>query len=368
MKIAIITRHGIINYGSFLQTLAMQEVLNSLGHECTVIDYIRNDEHYLQLEKTLLKHNDSWNKNIIRKVIYYLSHQPSTVIAGRYFESIRQKYLNLTRRYSNKEDFYNYPVKADVYITGSDQVWGPVANGKVDGIYTLSFAKGPKLSYAASFGRENIDCETMSFFKKKLSAYSEITVREESAVSLLEKIGISSKSVLDPTLLLGASYWKKFIKPIKNKRYVLIYQLHDSKILGEYAKKVAEEKSVQLVRISTSMHQFVRPGSFRWCPEVWEFLSYIKNADMLITDSFHGTVFSLIFNTQFVDVLPTNNTGTRISNILSRFGLSDRVLSESNSKELLHSTIDFAPVNDKLAKCRNESIEILKKMLDGVIV
>lgn len=368
MKIAIITRHGIINYGSFLQALALQEVFSSLGHECAVIDYIRNDEHYLRVEKTLLKCNVRWNKNVIRKFIYYISHQPSTVIAGRYFESIREKYLNLTRRYSSREDFYFYPIKADVYVTGSDQVWGPVANGVVDDVYALSFADGPKISYAASFGRETIDSETMAIFGKVLSDYREITVREESAVSLLDKIGLSSKSVLDPTLLLDASYWNKLIKPIKNKRYVLIYQLHDNKFLGEYAKKVAEEKSAQLVRISTSLHQCVRPGCFHWCPEVWEFLSFIKNADMLITDSFHGTVFSLIFNTQFVDVLPTNNTSTRITSILSRLGLSDRVLSEKNAELLPHSMIDFAPVNEKLRGYRKESIEIITSMLGSIVV
>lgn len=202
-----------------------------------------------------------------------------------------------------------------------------------------------------------------AYFQKWLEKYTYISVREDSAISLLDEMGLSSKQVLDPTLLFDSSFWSKLLTPIKEKKYVLVYQLHNDKKLGEYAKKVAKEKGLPLVRISASFHQIMRPGKFIWCPSIGEFLSYIKNADCMITDSFHGTAFAINFNTQFVEVLPNNNTGTRNMSILKMTGLSNRIAMDYDVK-ISQEKIDFTKANSVLIKEREKSIRCLKEMLE----
>ena len=230
-------------------------------------------------------------------------------------------------------------------MTGSDQVWGPVMNGTYDDSYCLSFTDKNKVAYASSFGHIDITKELEDYYKKWLSKYKFIAVREDSAVDILKGINIEAKQVLDPTLLLDKSYWEKLSKPIKKQKYVLVYQLHNNKELDDYAKRVAEMKGLPLIRISPFFHQVSRPGKFIWCPKLAKFLSYVMNAECMITDSFHGTAFAINFNTPFVEVLPNNNTGTRNLSILNLTKLTDRVLRDANNVDLANEEIDFSYAN-----------------------
>lgn len=367
MKIAVITRHAISNYGSLLQAMATQQVIERLGHTCKIIDYVRKDESYLEYEKTMLAAKPDWNKSIFKKVIYLLLRQLECIVVGIKFEKAQKRYLKLTRRYETcNQLILNKPV-ADIYMTGSDQVWGPVGNGSYDNVYCLSFTNetDKRISYAASFGHTNMTKELEKYYKKWLSRYDYISVREESAVEIIEKIGMDSSQVIDPTLLLDSAYWDIYTKSIKQEKYILIYQLHNDKRVGKYAKKVAKARNLKLIRISASLHQIVREGRFVWLPEVGEFLSYIKNAECIITDSFHGTAFAINFNTPFVEILPNNNTCTRNKNILNMIGLSDRILANDEDIDLAWKEVDFTAVNRILAQKRRESLEILKQMINS---
>lgn len=364
MKIDVITRHAITNYGSLLQAIATQAIIEELGHKCEIIDYVRIDESYREHEKTLLKNKKKWNKNPFIRIAYLALRQPESILAGRKFEKQRIKYLKLSRRYSSREALRNNPPQADVYMTGSDQVWGPTEDGSYDDSYCLSFVKcGKKISYAASFGRTDMTPEIQKYFKKHLSTYNHISVREDSAVKMLQDFGIDSEQVLDPTLLYGEEFWNKYTTDVTSKKYILVYQLHNDKKLGKYAAKVAKERGVELIRISSSFHQIGRPGKFVWCPSISEFLGYVKNAELMITDSFHGTAFAINFNTPFVEVLPNNKTGTRNMSILALTSLEDRIFSDYNV-DVANKLIDFSCANQILDKKRVESREILKKMIE----
>lgn len=367
MKVAVITRHAVTNYGSLLQAMATQQVIENLGHSCQIIDYIRDDESYSQHEKTLLMRKKEWNSNPIKKMVYLLLRQPESIVAGRKFKKTRSQYLKLTKRYTTEQQLMDDKPIADLFMTGSDQVWGPVENGSYDGVYCLSFTadEDERVAYAASFGHTDMTPELTKYYKKWLSRYRQIAVREDSAVEILKKIKIESSQVIDPTLLLDSTYWDKYTKDLGLKKYVLVYQLHNDKRVGEYAKKVAEAKNLRLIRISSSFHQIFRPGKFVWLPEIGEFLSYIKNAECMITDSFHGTAFAINFNTPFVEVLPNNNTGTRNVSILKITGLSDRILKCDADIELANKSIDFERVNLILKKKRRESLEILRQLIEN---
>lgn len=366
MKVAVITRHAITNYGSLLQAFATQHVIESIGHECEIINYIRDDESYTKHEKTLLARKPEWNRNLIKKMIYLSLRQTESILAGKRFEKEQEKYLHLTKRYTSLKKLENDKPIADVYMTGSDQVWGPVENGSYDSSYCLSFTdkSDKRIAYAASFGRLDMSPEAELFFKKWLGRYNYISVREDSAIGFLNTIGLDAEQVLDPTLLLDESFWAQYMTPIKAKNYILIYQVHNDKRLGEYARKVAVSMGMPLIRISVACHQIVREGRFIWCPAIGEFLSYIKNAKCLITDSFHGTAFAINFHIPFVEVLPNNKTGTRNMSILKLTGLSGRILCDDKDITLAKRKIDYSRANKIIEEQRKFSVNVLKNMIE----
>ncbi len=366
MNTAIITRHAVTNYGSLLQTMATQEVICQLGHEAVVIDYIRDDEKYQNIEKTMLSKKNEWNSNPLKKAIYLMLRQPGSIIAGKKFENYRNKCLNLTKRYSSKEELINDKLSFDCYITGSDQVWGPVGNGEYDDCYCLSFTKeeDKKIAYAASFGRNDFDKKTEEYFVKWLSRYDKILVRESSALQKLSEWALPAEQVLDPTLLLSKEYWMKFVNKTNIDKYLLIYQLHNNKRLDIYAKELAKRKGLKIVRVSQFLHQIINGGKFVWCPSPSAFLSLIAYSECLITDSFHGTAFAINFNKPFIEVLPNNKTETRNVSILKLTGLTERILMKNDDYSIFDKKIDFNKVNSIIEQERNRSIKILKETLD----
>lgn len=365
MKVAVITRHAVSNYGSLLQAYAMQKSLEKIGFVCQIIDYIREDERYQNQERTLLGQKPDWNNNWIKKNLYLALRKPESFFSGRYFEKERNKYLSLTQRYSNLSELEQNVPNADVYITGSDQVWGPVSNGSYDSAYCLSFTpeNAKRISYAASFGRTSITEDIEKYYIQNLKRYAHVSVREDSAVLLTKKMGILADQVIDPTLLLSAQDWREISSPSRQGQYVLIYQLHNNPELGRYAKQLAKSKGLPLIRISTHLHQLTRPGKFIWNPSMSEFISYIDNASYLVTDSFHGTAFAINLNVPFIEILPNNNTGTRNQSILKLTGLEDRILKDSGDLALADKEIDFESVNEIVDRERIRSLKILKKMI-----
>ncbi len=366
MKVAVITRHAISNYGSLLQAYATQKIFEKMGNDCKIIDYVREDESYQNHEKTLLKQKPNWYNNPLKRFLYLVLRQPESILSGRMFERERKKYLKLTQQYTSLQQLIDTPPFADLYVTGSDQVWGPTEDGSYDPAYCLAFTPdyAKRISYAASFGRTTMVPEIEMYYSKYLKKYRSISVRENSAVELMEKLGIIAKQVVDPTLLLSADEWRKIGTKKSKGKYILIYQLHNDPKLGEYAQKVAKNKRLPLIRISTHLHQITRPGKLIWNPSIAEFIEYIDCAECLITDSFHGTAFAINLNTQFVEVLPNNNTGTRNQSILKLTNLEDRILKDENDFALASIPIDFVPVNQIIEVERNRSLKLLKKMIE----
>lgn len=365
MNIKIITRHAPSNYGSLLQSIATIKVLEKLNCKSEIIDYIRDDERGLKATTSFLSHKKEWSNNIIKKLLYIILRFPEEFIAERKFAKMRTKYLKLTQRCSSLNDLRQ--LNADIFMTGSDQVWGPVIDGKYDPAYFLSFVENrKKIAYAASFGRTEFSDSIISEYKSLLKRYDSITVREDSAVELLGKIDINCDGqVLDPTLLLTSNEWSNYIKtenPIKGK-YVLVYQLHNNPILNNYAIKFAKHVGLPLYRVSPIYHQFNRGGKFLYLPDLGEFLSYIKNCTYFITDSFHGTAFSINFNKEFIEILPNNKTGSRNQSILRLTGLEDRIITDYNDFSISKSRINYDYVNNIISNERVKSLEILKRMI-----
>lgn len=370
MKIAVITRHAISNYGSLLQAIATQKIIEELGHRCEIIDYVRTDEEPENWEKNALSCKTEWNNNPIKKAAYLIMRKPESVKAGKKFFKMQQQYLHLTRRYSSLEELKNNPPKADIYMTGSDQVWGPVCNGSYDDAYFLSFAPNGKrkIAFAASMGKMKLNETAKKMFSEYLPSYSKIAVRENAAAEYLREQGLSCKTVLDPTLMIDGNAWRELAKTSKKKlkkKYILIYQIHNGKGLNAYSKEMSKRLGLPLIRVSPSFHQIIRSGKFIYLPNVADFLNLIDNASFIITDSFHGTAFAINFNTPFAEVLPDNGTSSRNVSILNLTGLNDRIVTNSEALKALSLSMDFINANKLLNQNRERSRNILNDMLSN---
>lgn len=367
MKVQVITRHTPINYGSLLQAIATQKIFESTGCDCQIIDYFRTDEEYGEIERTILKNKKNWNSSLIKRSFYLGLRVPASIYAGKKFRAMQQKYLHLTQRYSSNAELKEKIEAADYYVTGSDQVWGKIACGQYDTSYFLDFVQedSKKMSFASSMGHATSTPEEEKLFVESIRKYKHVAVREDSAKDYLRGLGIEAEQVLDPTLMVNSSEWRQMEGQKPNGKYVLIYQIHNDKKLGKYAKEYAARKGLPLIRVSQNFHQICLEGKFRYVPDVSDFLSLIDNADTLVTDSFHGTAFAINLNTNFVEILPNTNTGSRNQSILRLLGLTDRIVSDMNDFSIVDRAIDYAPVNEILAAEREKSFEVLKGFLNN---
>lgn len=363
-KVMYFTRHAVANYGSVLQSYATQKAIEATGNEAVCINYYRADEKPNRLVNTRLL-TSKWNKNFLTKLVFLVTQKPVYRYADMKFKKFREILKITEKEYNTQQDLKeNCPV-ADVYMTGSDQVWNTVTCGEIDPVYFMSFLdEGKKrVAYAGSFGGSKVLEKDREKIGKWLKKYDTVTIRENSGVEIAQSLGVEATQVLDPTFLLSKKQWQE-IMPIKKEKkpYVLVYQLHPNKAFVKYAKAFAEKKGLQLIRISHCFHHIVRSGKFVCCPTPGEFLSYIYNAEYFLTDSFHGTAFAIGLNTQFVNVLP-NSYSERIASILQLIGYENRILRSYDDFTVADEKIDFKKVNEKIEKERKKSIEILRKMI-----
>lgn len=362
-KIAVITLHNVLNYGSVLQTFATQKKMESLGFEVEIIDYVRPNTTKKNILNTYTS-KDKGIKKVIKKIIWY----PSIRKAGQVFDVFLRKYIKLSEHtYFSEEDFRKYPIAADIYCTGSDQVWNSIWNdGLVLPFYLDFVSEGKKISYAASIGTDDLSREEEEPIKELLTSYAAISVRESSAVQILKKLGIDSVQILDPTLMMPKKFWIEYIHQAEatnmKKRYLLVYQLNTNKEFNQYVKKVAKAKSLKIVRICRRYDQILQGGQSVIVPEPMEFISYIAGAELLITDSFHGTAFAVNLNIDFITVNPPKFC-SRINSLLELLNLQERLLKSYDDISLADKKIDFSEANERLARERDKGNDFLRKAI-----
>ena len=362
--VAYLTRHTVSNYGSVLQAYATQTAIENLGYDPICINYYRSDEKPKKLVGTLLQCSP-WNKNLLTRLIYMVTQKPVYAYAGKRFENYRKIVKVTDTEYNNEQQLMKNTPKADVYLTGSDQVWNTITCDKIDPVFFMSFLKDnqKRVSYAASFGSSCVKEEDKEIISTLLKKYSTVSIRENSGIKIAESLGVKATQVLDPTFLLSKDEWSRLLSKRECKeKYVLVYQLHPNKQFDKYAKAFAKSKGLKLYRISHCFHHIVRSGKFICCPPIEEFMWYIKNAEYFLTDSFHGTAFSIGFNTQFVNVLPKKYS-ERIQSILELIGYENRILQSYDDFNITDEKIDFKKVNEIIETERKKSYDILSKML-----
>ena len=367
-KIAIITLHRVRNYGSVLQTYATQKVLSDLNTDPVIIDYYRKDQKKEDLLDNTINISGVFNRNFLTRIIGKIVLKKTIDNQLRVYSSFLDNNIKLTdKKYYSFNELEENPPVADIYLTGSDQVWNSTWNKGIDKAYFLEFVpKGKRrVAYAASIGKEKLDEEEKEITKEMLEKYEFIGVRESSAKEIINDLGIKKnvEHVLDPTLLLNKKEWEKFEVdiPEKGKDYILVYQLNSrNKEFDRYVKNLSKNKKIKVIRVSNQGYQKIKYGKFKNCPTVEEFISYFINAKYIVTDSFHATAFAINFNKQFVDIFPPKFS-KRLQSILDLTGLQDRKIEDFNNFDIIEKKIDYTKVNKIMEDERKKSIEFLKK-------
>jgi hypothetical protein len=350
MKIGILTASRTDNNGTDLQAFAMQKLFCRLGAEdVEIIDYICTKID----TKTPIKLN---LRNLFFLPIY---------LYNRYsHRRFRKRNLNKSTRIYNKANVHTIPY--DAVVVGSDQVWNLDTTGG-DLSFFLPFDKPGfrKYSYAASLGTAKLDLWNENYnIKQYLTSFDCISVREKSGVEALDKMGISSFQSLDPILMTKPDDWLQFTMPAWKRNYILLYLVAYDSDAVMYAQKIADQKKCDVVMLNPGIKHWkgVKPYPF---VSVERWINLVANADMVITNSYHGLSFSILFHREIrLCLLPSSSkNNARLLDLVDELHLTDCVLKKN--KEAFKS-IDWASVEERKMRIGKESEEYVKSIIGGV--
>ena len=364
MKVGILTFHCAHNYGAVLQCYATQEFLRSQGHDVEVINYRPEylvDSYRLFTKERLSRGRD--NLFVFFKVLLV----EILVFCSRYkrfkgFERFITKRLNIGTVVSRE----TLPVDCDAYIIGSDQVWNPKITRGFDSVYFayFPFPKGDKryISYAASMEAKSLSDEQVEFFKKNLCNFDSLSVREDALLQLLQPL--TSKHithVLDPVLMASPQIWDSFSSDKKSvEKYVAVYQVRNHPDTLRIAHHIAAQIGAKVrVLVAGPVFRPVEGTNQTSTPE--DFVDTIRNAACVVTTSFHGTAFSVVFNRPFYTVQLNDGWDTRSQSLLVSLGLEDRIVDVTDSPQF--AEVDYLFANQKLEELRCSSQEYLLNAL-----
>lgn len=357
-----LTSHDVYNYGASLQAYSLQQFFFENGHENEIIDYkpayCRGRYNFWYISP---KYKFSNCKLLWFPVCLFLAPKRfKTYKRKKSFDTFKAKYLHLTEeRYDDYESLNAANLKADAFIVGSDQVWNSDhINGRDPANY-LSFVKdGKKLSYAASFGMDHIYPGYEELVRENLKSFDCITVREYQAVAILSKLGIRGEYVVDPTLLHNREWWEKLCIDKTNENYLLVYDFGQSPVVREMAIQIATERKLKIYSINDfTEHNYADVNINDGGPV--EFLSLIRGAKFFISNSFHGTIFSIIFQIPFLVVKRrVGDVNSRMESLLDLVGCSDRLVEKIEDLQQV-KTIDFNNIQTIVNREAKHSSELL---------
>lgn len=364
---ALVTCHNIKNYGSVFQTYATTKIFRAHGYEVLVIDYQRPGTDSKGFRETVLRESHLAKKLPFKYIFPWILSFSFNKMESVFGEFLGDR-LSLTERtfYTEDELKSEWP-EADLYISGSDQIWNSSINGRIERPYFLSFVpdEKKKMSFASSFGKTFLDDLEKRETRDLLSRYDCISTREESGANIVRSLGLNAEAILDPTLWLTASEWGALAESVKTPaHYILVYQLHDNKKMDEYVKNIQKKYNMPCLRIDLYYHYVVKAGRHIVCPTPGQVIELIRKADYVISDSFHMTVFSILFEKKFLAIYSENSYNDRIGNILGWLGLIERHLESYDDYDMLKADISYEDVFEILNSKRSELNGWLQTELD----
>ena len=374
MKIGIMTINSAYNYGCVLQAWALQKYLENEGHQVSIINYrIPEIDNTYRLFREKQRFSIAPINNVyncLRHVKFNLTQAPRIRKAAK-FEHFINEVMNTTQVFSSFRELVEGKAGKDydVLITGSDQVWNGTITKGLKPAYFLDFDHSGKrkISYAASIGKKELMNAEIEFFKNYLAEYESIAVRENSAAELLAPLVKKPvEVVLDPTLLLDREDFDTLKQPSKyQKPYIFVHVIGKDARLRRIVAILSEQTGLPIVQNRMKKQFPDELGRFSDAgPE--EFIGLIEGAQLVITNSFHATVFAVIYEKNFITI-PHELYPERMENLLKELSMENHLI--ASVEELPGSVAELQPdytaVKKKLKKRQQESREYLKRAVNG---
>jgi len=363
VKVGILTFHRANNYGAVLQAYALQQHLLSQDIDCDIIDYRSSAMEEQYRVKSLFERRGF--KDIIRWALNSSSEKRIVAV----FEKFRKTHLVVsTKKYESSKDLKEGERFYDRIICGSDQVWSYKALG-FDKNYLLDFTddRSKKYSYAASFGVESIPLEFIPEYKRCLSGFSSLSVREARGVDLVKEItGFDAELHLDPVFLLGREDWVNQMKCKRlKKKYIFVYAFELTASMKLFIERLTVRTSCDVLVLTRTYRKILNvPYSCVSGLTPPEFVETINNAEYVVTNSFHGTAFSILLNKLFFTemLFESSHVNSRLTNILDLFSLTERKIGTVEISKMLDDGIDWNFVNSIIFTQREKSGSYLRRI------
>lgn len=369
MKIGIITYHSAYNFGSMLQAFATQEAVKKMGHEAIILNYRMQSQKNFYAE-----YRTKYGKLNFLQDLCQLPMHNAKIERKQNYEKFFDEHFNLTAEFSEPEVMKEICKDFDVIISGSDQIWNSrsceFVNCDIEYMkpYLLDGFQGKKISYASSIG--HITDKELEYIIPYVKKFDFLSVREQSTKDRISKyIGKSIERVLDPTFLLTGDEWIEHLNLRKeeNRPYILFYSLKrfDGNNILKEVIELAHKKNMAV--------KYIMP--FSYLPNIYkdvrncedfgpvEFMNAIYNSEMVITDSYHGTILSINLNKNVYSLCSSGGAEFRKTEVLKRLGLENRVV--HNVSDILDADyeIKYENVNELLIKERIESMRYLNEAI-----
>jgi hypothetical protein len=365
-KIGIITYHYVPNYGAAMQAWALQKHLESLGHEVFLIDYRPS---HLTTGGCFRFPKDAWSRRA-NLVIGYLKVMAlkQKILGdggkGQRFEAFHQECLNIAPPlYRTNKALQQHPPEADAYICGSDQIWNASEQFGIDSSYFLDFApEGTKrISYAASFGRPEVQPRFETATADLIRSMDVVSVREQSGVGIVQALSDRDAVwVPDPTLLVDDGYPEAVLPADQHEDYIFSYTLRSRELVENIEQQMATTSGLEIISPKTlAASGQGEPGPLEW-------LGYIKSAKYVITNSYHGTLFSIIFRKPFVFVGLSGakaDFNERANSLLHGLGLQHRMMDsydEARLESIIGVDVDWEQAHQKIESWRASATRFLE--------
>ena len=361
-SLAIITWVTHRNFGTFLQAFALQQYLCKKGFDCKIL----NDSSYI------INYKPNW-KNKLKKLFLKLvqknfrEFENSCTKSHSLFNKFKQNMLRID--YDNH--LSSLDSKYDIYICGSDQIWNPLFLDDSNSVFFYaSFTDKRKIAYAPSIGVSKVPQKYKEKLRKLTMCFDNLSAREQQGVDALHELtGKNVTRVVDPTLLLDADEWNRLLPAESpcNRKYILAYFLTPNKQFINSAIEYAKRKDMRLKMFFTDKSYYDYDCDLIAAGPI-EFLHYVKHAECLFTDSFHGSIFASIFHTQFFTFKRFKNKvesqNSRVENLLAMMRINERLIDENTCDEVYElADIDFKSVSKNIIRSIEESKQYLFKAL-----
>ena len=376
-KIGIITvQKAPENYGACLQCYALWKFIKDQGYECELIDLVRPWSPDYLVSKRFKEKQPQAKKSLYKKIIKCLIGSKPIIkkvpAENDSFQAFNAQ-MDYSRTYYSVDSLYDNPPVYDVYIAGSDQIWNPLMPF-INEPYFLTFApKGKKkISYASSFAVKEIPEGLWNDYSDWLTDYDAISVRERSGVDIVKNFfGRDATIVADPTMLLARKEWENLLVPPKSQeKFLFVYTLQYNQQIVDKAISFAEDKGL-VVYVIVSSTTGVKPEQKRGVhfittagPKEW--LGFIYSAEYVITDSFHGSVFSFLFSKKLLTVCTNKKVSERLTTLFGSFSLSSNLIDVEQFKlmnNLDRANYPFNDVEKAIDNLRNKSASFLVNAL-----